>query len=229
LWQKARDRLGYLLDPDVAPPSRVSTSDGLIAAMVFFVVQAIVIAIGGSSGATVVVAFSIAGAFTYALMRYVYARSHTEGVPRFMGEGLRLSRGLLTGLGAGLAAAAVAVAYLLALRNSPLLEEAKQASSYADLGLWVLPLALVAAPVFEEFIFRGLIFGGLRRSFGSWPAALASAAIFACMHPPISILPVFALGLATAYAYDRSRGLLAPMIAHASYNACVIAAQALNS
>ena len=38
LWQKARDRLPYLLDADVAPPARVSTSDGLIAAMVFFVV-----------------------------------------------------------------------------------------------------------------------------------------------------------------------------------------------
>jgi membrane protease YdiL (CAAX protease family) len=33
----------------------------------------------------------------------------------------------------------------------------------------VVPLAVIAAPVFEEFIFRGLIFGGLRRSFGVWP------------------------------------------------------------
>ena len=40
LWQKARDQLPYLLDPDASPPPRVSTSDGLIAAMVFFVAQA---------------------------------------------------------------------------------------------------------------------------------------------------------------------------------------------
>jgi ABC-2 type transport system permease protein len=35
LWQKARDRFDYLLDPSASPPSRVSVSDGLIAALMF--------------------------------------------------------------------------------------------------------------------------------------------------------------------------------------------------
>ena len=39
LWQKARDQLPYLLDPAARPPARVSTADGLIAAMLFFVLQ----------------------------------------------------------------------------------------------------------------------------------------------------------------------------------------------
>ena len=86
LWQKARDQLPYLLDPDASPPPRVSTSDGLIAAMVFFVAQAVAAAViigrGRVTGAAVLFAFSIGGAVTYALMRSVYAKAKTEGVPQ---------------------------------------------------------------------------------------------------------------------------------------------------
>lgn len=57
---------------------------------------------------------------------------------------------------------------------------------------------------------------------GSLPAMLASAALFAIMHPPLSMLPVFGLGLATAYAYERSKSLLTPMLVHAFYNAAVL-------
>ena len=50
----------------------------------------------------------------------------------------------------------------------------------------------------------GLIFRGLARSFGVMVAAVASAAIFAIVHPPVSVAPVFVLGLLTAAAYERS-------------------------
>ena len=125
-------------------------------------------------------------------------------------------------------AAALGSIYLYSLRGTAFLDEAQRANdAYSQLGLWVLPLAVIAAPVFEEFIFRGLIFAGLERSFGLWPAALASAALFACLHPPIAMLPVFGLGVATALAYARTRSLLAPMLAHATYNASIIAMQVL--
>ena len=226
LWQKARDQLGYLLDPDASPPPRVSTSDGLIAAMLFFVAQAVAAAViigrGRVTGAAVLFAFAIGGAVTYALMRFVYARTRTEGVPRILGD----TNLPLTGIAVGLLAGVVGVVYLYTLDALHLLETAmREGKSYVSLGLWTLPLALVAAPLFEEFIFRGLIFGGLRRSFGLWPAALASAALFAILHPAFSILPVFVLGVCAAFVYERSRSLLAPMIVHAVYNAVVIGAQ----
>lgn len=227
LWQKARDQLPFLLDPDASPPARVSTSDGLIAVMLFFVTQAVVAAViigrGRVTGAAVLVAFAIGGAITYALIRYVYARAGTSGVPRVFANGA--SRPWL-GIAAGLLAGAAGLLYLFSLDALDLLENARRASqSYASLGLWTLPLALIAAPVFEEFIFRGLIFGGLRRSFGVWPATLASAAIFAIVHPAFSLIPVFILGVCTALVYERSRSLLAPMLTHAVYNASVISAQ----
>lgn len=233
LWQKARDQLPFLLDPDASPPPRVSTSDGLIAAMVFFVVQAIMLAVmsggGRATGAQMLIAFTAGGAITYGLMRWVYAQARTAEVPRIFADAGRgdASRPLL-GIAAGVVAAVAGVLYLLALSGTTLLDDAvRSAGNYASLGLWLLPLAVVAAPIFEEFIFRGLIFGGLRRSFGVWPAAAASAAVFAIVHPPISVLPVFVLGFAAAVVYERTRSLLAPMLAHAAYNACMIGAQTL--
>jgi hypothetical protein len=232
LWQKARDQLPYLLDPDASPPPRVSLSDGLIASMVFFVLQAIVMLVAGAlldywrvgrnTGAAVLLAFAVAGALTYLLMRSVYAKAKTQGVPR-ISSATNLP---LLGVAAGLAAGAVASGYLYLADVTGILDDAmSERRSFATLGLWVLPVALVAAPLFEEFIFRGLIFGGLRRSFGLWPAALASAALLTLVHPAISLAPVFVLGLCAALVYERTRSLLAPMLAHAVYNAVAIAAQ----
>jgi membrane protease YdiL (CAAX protease family) len=88
---------------------------------------------------------------------------------------------------------------------------------------WIFGLAVVAAPLFEEFIFRGLIFRGLLRTWRFPTAALASAAIFAIVHPPVSVVPVFVLGLFTALSYERTGLLLAPILTHAVYNAIVVA------
>ena len=235
LWQKARDRFPYLLDPTAAPPARVSTADGLIAALMFFVVQALIVLFelavsetGRSRTLTapmVWVAFTIAGALTYAVMRLIYWRAGTAGVPRVLGP--RLPAAALWGLGGGAAASAGALAYILAARAFDWFPALRAASHLTDpmTALWLGSLAVVAAPIFEEFIFRGLIFGGLRRSLGVGSAALASAAIFAIVHPPASIVPVFGLGLAAALVYERTRLLAGPMIVHATYNAAVIAFQ----
>jgi membrane protease YdiL (CAAX protease family) len=229
LWQKARDHLPYLLDPSASPPAHVSVSDGLIAALLFFVLQA-VIALLAMQFATshllttnmVWIAFCGAGAVTYAAMRLVYWRGHTVGVPRVWGSGL--PRALVWGLAGGVAASLAGVAYIeiaLALNLFPGLRHASLLAN-RETTLWLAGIAIVAAPIFEEFIFRGLIFGGLRRSFSPVPAALASAAIFAIVHPPASVIPVFLMGLAAAFAYERTSMLAAPMTVHAIYNAAVL-------
>jgi hypothetical protein len=116
LWQKARDQLPYLLDPDASPPPRVSLSDGLIAAMVFFVLQALFTLLalklfrgGGITGAVLLLAFSMAGGLTYLLMRWVYAWAKTRDVPRLLSGGASQPS---TGIVAGLAAGAFALLYL---------------------------------------------------------------------------------------------------------------------
>ena len=54
---------------------------------------------------------------------------------------------------------------------------------------------------------------------------LLATALFAIVHPPISALPVFMLGLLAALVYERTRMLLAPMLVHAIYNAAVMSYQ----
>jgi membrane protease YdiL (CAAX protease family) len=231
LWQKARDQLPYLLDPTASPPARVSLSDGLIAALMFFVVQSLVLALrlyeGRSpTGFDVLLAFSIAGGATYGAMRLAFWRLHSEGVPKTFGRGM--PKALSLGVLGGTAAAGLAFLYLAAAIHTPLLEHARRVVLFGSHDkLLLTALAVFAAPLFEEFIFRGLIFGGLRRSLGFAPSMLASAAVFALVHPPASVIPVFGLGLVTAFAYERTKVLAAPMAAHAVYNALIVGSQFL--
>jgi membrane protease YdiL (CAAX protease family) len=231
LWQKARDQFDYLLDPSASPPSRVSVSDGLIAALMFFVLQAIIISalvlLRGSSFAAeaVSIAFCAAGAATYAIVRLIYWRARTADVPRMLNDDV--PRALLWGALGGIAASLSAFAYIEVARAMDLFPALRNAAEAADrsLPLWLAVLTIVAAPIFEEFIFRGLIFGGLRRSLNVPVATLASAAIFAIVHPPASVIPVFVMGVFAALAYERTRMLAAPMIVHSIYNAAVLAFQ----
>jgi len=227
LWQKARDQIPYLLDPAASPPARVSASDGLMAAMLFFVAQVLILLLlKGKGSATllhIALAFGAAGGLTYVLVRLLYWRSKTAGVPRILNGKQALRWG---GIGAGLAAVC-GIAYLFALQANGQLPAAPllHTAGWSRDWLWLIGLTVLAAPLCEEFIFRGLIQGGLRRSLPAWQAITISAAIFAIVHPPASMLPVFVLGLCTGYAYQRSGSLLAPMLAHAGYNAAILLCQ----
>jgi membrane protease YdiL (CAAX protease family) len=229
LWQKARDALPYLLDPAASPPPRVALSDGLIAAMTFFVMQmlALLLLTRGKPANVrdLALAFTLAGAFVYGAMRLVYWRYKTAGVPAVLAiapHGGVAGAGrdaLKTGITGGVLASAFGFAYLHLLQGTIWEREAVTAS------LWYAAMAVLAAPLFEEFIFRGLIHAGLQRLVPSLAAALGSAAIFAIVHPAGAMVPVFVLGLCTAWAHGRSKSLLAPMLVHAIYNSAIVALQ----
>jgi hypothetical protein len=80
--------------------------------------------------------------------------------------------------------------------------------------------AVVVTPVFEEIVFRGLLFATLRRRFGTGAAAVLSAAIFAIAHGygVLGFAAVFWSGLLWAFAYERTGSLLPSMAAHAADN-----------
>ena len=193
--------------------------------MLFFVLQgAIAMLLARSAmapaGQALVVASGVSGMLVYALMRLVYWLSKTSGVPAMLSGSF--ARTLGWGMGAGLTAAAAALGYLqLAHQYWP--AAAAGVASNLERPLLLL-LTLVAAPLCQEFIFRGLIFSGLRRSTGLLPSMLMSAALFAIVHPPASMLPAFLLGLLTAYVYDNTRALLAPVLVHAAFNVALLVA-----
>jgi uncharacterized protein len=83
--------------------------------------------------------------------------------------------------------------------------------------------SILFAPVFEELIFRGLLYGTLRTRL-SWPlAALGSALVFAFAHGygVAGFLSVLLSGLLWAWVYERTGSLLPSMLAHVVNNAAV--------
>jgi membrane protease YdiL (CAAX protease family) len=80
-------------------------------------------------------------------------------------------------------------------------------------------LAIVVAPISEELLFRGVLFGALSR-FGIVLAALASGLIFALPHFDVgSILPFTLVGAALAFVYFRHRSLASAIYVHVLFNA----------
>ena len=81
----------------------------------------------------------------------------------------------------------------------------------------------VVAPVCEELLFRGAVFGWLRRRAPVALAAPLSAAVFAGAHifPP-GFVVLFAFGLGTALFYQRTGSTLNSAVMHACQNALAV-------
>ncbi len=247
IWQKVRERVGYLLDPTHTPPPTISIGDALIAAYAFFAMQTLFflafLEAGVGPAVAMALAYTLAGAVVAGGSLIIFrARKVPDlnaaiGVRTLDRGGRHLARSLAAGVPWGLAAGAFAVVYLWAVERIGPLSELKQQLEQQTVhllrydpgpgrGLLVL-LALFVAPVFEEYLFRGLLYGGLRRLVRPAAAMLVSAAAFAAMHQPIAVAPVFVLGVAAAMSYRRSGLLPAAIVTHLTYNAVAIAAASM--
>lgn len=241
LWQRLRDRLAYLFEPIDRPPRRIDLADGAWTAFAFLVLQvltAVALTAGGAPlEATIPVAFGVAGVVSAGLALLWLWRARVPGLLVACGllpQGRpRPLADLALGVAAGLACAAAAAGWLALLPHLSgvlpgLAERVAEAEADARAGGgigWGMAVAAIAlAPLCEEFIFRGLLFRGFRNDLGLWGAALASAAVFAVMHPALGWPPILLAGTVFALLYARTGWLLAPIAAHAAYNAVMVAA-----
>jgi membrane protease YdiL (CAAX protease family) len=87
----------------------------------------------------------------------------------------------------------------------------------------IILLAVVIAPLAEEFVFRGFLYGVLKRYAGAVPALIFSGISFALihLHAP-SLLPLFLLACVLTLAYELSGSLLVPMGMHALFNSVTL-------
>jgi len=84
----------------------------------------------------------------------------------------------------------------------------------------VLAMAIVVAPLAEEFIFRGYLYPVGKKYFGPFLSTLVTAALFAALHGHMASLPaLFTLALCLTLSYEKSGSLLVPRIMHAVFNA----------
>lgn len=99
-----------------------------------------------------------------------------------------------------------------------------------DLQGWgivmLVVMAVLVAPVVEEFVFRGLLFRAVADRYGFWLGAIASAVPFGLTHVAVgAAIDLWALritlavvGIVLAWVHWRRRNLLANIAAHATFN-----------
>lgn len=238
MWQNFRARLPFLFDPwsETLPPAPTLMHAMIgIAAMVECVGLVTGISVGMGSVDQLwkirVIAYGIVGLLTWIAMHVFLSGRNVDAasVWRWNGKvpvvGTSLAYGKAALMGGGLAG--LALLYLMALRALPLTHEImvaqdKMKSISQANYVGIILLAVGMAPIAEEYFFRGLLYRALDREWGGWRAMVGSAAYFAIYHPPLSWLPVFALGLCSAWSFRKS-GLLGPcVIMHMVYNAIVV-------
>jgi membrane protease YdiL (CAAX protease family) len=90
----------------------------------------------------------------------------------------------------------------------------------SDVALAILGVAIViSAPITEEILFRGFLFGGTRPITGVVAAAIITGFIFSLAHYNLGlILPFTAVGAILALSYQRTGSLFVPMGAHFLFN-----------
>jgi ABC-2 type transport system permease protein len=239
-WQKVGDACPYLQDPAEMPPRRITLADGVIAAFALAGVQALtdLLLKHGSSlspAERLTASYTIAGVIVASVTLDVLWAQGVTDLWQTLGLDLRSRETLLSlkryatgSVGLGLAAALGALAYTSIMAAVPEWrdwehgEALKSLAVVAEHSWWGWVGFIFVAPPVEEFIFRGLVFQGLRRIAGPMLAIFGSAALFALLHPPVAVIPVFGLGIATAISFEWSGILWAPIITHTVYNTCVL-------
>ncbi|SMB99268.1 hypothetical protein SAMN00808754_2823 [Thermanaeromonas toyohensis ToBE] len=161
----------------------------------------------------------------YYLVRFKYGRN--------LGElGLKwrnLGRSLGLGLGGGVILFLVVILlggllqhFLPEPAPQPFAELVRRARGFRDL---LLPLFLGSflAPITEEVYFRGFFYPVLKARYGTLVGQVASSLLFAVLHFDLfRFLPLAVGGWGLAYLYERSGSLIAPVVAHSTWNAIMI-------
>ena len=102
--------------------------------------------------------------------------------------------------------------------NNPILQLVLEERDPVALGMFFFTAA-VAAPVFEEILFRGFLLPSLTRYMPIWGAIGLSSLIFSAAHLSFSeVLPLTVLGAILGFAYVRSQNLLSSILLHSTWN-----------
>ena len=85
--------------------------------------------------------------------------------------------------------------------------------------LAMLVMVVVIAPVFEEVLYRGYLYGVSKRFTDRFFAVVFSSSVFALVHSGmITVIPIFTLAVFLALAYELSGCLVVPIVIHMLFN-----------
>lgn len=157
---------------------------------------------------------------------------HQHGTTWSDAFGLRVRPGRALLLGLAAACAVLPAAWALQLLSMAVLQQLNLPADVQvavqvlqettdwrrQLGLAVV--ALVLAPPAEEALFRGLLFGTLHRAGHPRLAWIGTTLLFALVHANAASFPALVLlALLLTWLYRQTANLLAPIAAHAVFNA----------
>ena len=119
---------------------------------------------------------------------------------------------------------------VFAIDQGALLGDVQPFAELVQSGSWwiLLITAAIGAPIAEETLFRGLMYGVLRNSpAGAIGAGLVTALVWASVHAQYSAYglgAIFLIGLYLAWVREKTGSLLVPMLCHGIYNASIVCA-----
>lgn len=86
--------------------------------------------------------------------------------------------------------------------------------------------AVLVAPVCEEIVFRGYLFGFAKRYAGTWVAAIFSGLVFSAAHGNLAaLLPLLIFGIVLAFIYEKTGSIWAPIAVHFCFNSATVTIQ----
>lgn len=88
-------------------------------------------------------------------------------------------------------------------------------------GVFAFILMVIAAPVFEELIFRGIMLEGLLRKYTPAKSILISSLLFGFGHVnPWQFIAAFVIGVFSGWVYYKTRSVMPSIIIHGAANLC---------
>lgn len=132
-----------------------------------------------------------------------------------------LKKGMIWSVGFGMVASLVFAALFAAGINAFSLMQTHLPPKHGEIALFFL-VGGIAGPTAEEFFFRGILYGFLRR-WGMVVAVVLSTLIFVLSHPINHGLPVTQAvgGITFAVAYEVEGSLMAPITIHVLANVAI--------
>ena len=161
----------------------------------------------------------------------VFIRVHQVSWTEFLGfNSPDAGKAMCRGIGAGLLVVPVllainwAIAYLLRSLHHPSPEQDVVILVKGNQNIFMRGglafAALVSAPLVEESIFRGVLYPAIKQQAHRLIALLFTSLLFAAIHSNLmTFIPLTLFAVLLALLYDRTRVLMACVLAHLTFNA----------